>query len=122
MSKRLAFGVIDAAAISRDNLLLALGGSMGFVSRIKAHAEAGAMYSQISSECDEHLEWLLLLCGLPSPDERIDPSDPRLPFDPTAENEAGYRARTGKKPGECQHLHQTFGHLACMDCGEKLKP
>ena len=27
------------------------------------------------------------------PDERIDPADPRLPFDPTAENEAGYRER-----------------------------
>lgn len=71
MSKRLAFGLIDAAAISRDNLLLALGGSIGFANRIKAHAEAGAMYSQISSECDDQLEWLLRLAGLPSPDAQL---------------------------------------------------
>lgn len=96
MNKRLAFGAIDAAAISRDNLLLALGGSIGFTNRIKALAQENASTPAIVRECDEQLEWLLGLAGLPSPDERIDPSDPRLPFDPTAENEAGYRARTGK--------------------------
>lgn len=72
MSKRLAFGMIDAPAISRDNLLLALGGSMGFANRIKAMAQANATGMAIVRECDDQLDWLLRLAGLPSPDDALD--------------------------------------------------